>query len=309
MIKTSMLDWIKRNKLASFLLVILLVILVKSLTASFLGFNTMSLSGSGSVAMPQPLSGVGLGAPSYSKAISDTYYPAQEYTPQTDVANRMVVQESNLSLLVKNVVEIRNKIVDFAQQNGGYMVNSTTSNPQDAPTAKVVIRVASDKLQEALDFFHSLSIKVVSENLYGTDVTDQYVDVEKRISLLESTISKYQEILSKATEISDITNLTREILSIQSQIDSLKGSQESLKQNASLAKLTVYLSTDEIALPYAPSETFRPEVIFKLAVRSLVGLLRQLATMAIWIGVYAVIWVPVALVGYLVYRKIKKLQV
>ena len=55
----------------------------------------------------------------------------------------------------------------------------------------------------------------------------------------------------------------------QSQIDSYKGQQDALKKNAQLAKLTIYLSTDEIALPYAPSETFRPQIIFKLAVRGI----------------------------------------
>ncbi len=311
-----MIGWVKRNKLASLLLTILLVILVRYLITTFLSINTTrmytgSSSGSGITGImggaPQPLTGA-FSAPSYSKSVSDSYYPSGEYAPQTGVENRLVIQESNLSLLVKNVVDVRNKIVKYAADNGGYMVNANTSNPQDAPTAQIVVRISSDKLQDALDFFHSLSIKVVSENLYGTDVTDQYVDVEKRITLLENTITKYQEILSKASEISDITNLTREILSIQSQIDNLKGSQESLKQNAQLAKLTIYLSTDEIALPYAPSETFRPGVIFKLAVRSLVANLRAIATYLIWIVVYAVIWVPVLLISYLVYSKIKQRQ-
>ncbi len=295
-----MLSWIKKNKLASLLMVILLVLLFKSLPSSLLGNKTISLNSASREVAPLPISGGGVGA--LSKSVSDTYMPAQEYTPTSGI-DRLVIQESNLSLLVKNVVDVRNKIVNYAETNGGYMVSSNVSNPQDAPTATVIIRVDSSRLQEALDFFHSLSIKVVSENLYGTDVTDQYVDVEKRVTLLQNTLTKYQEILGKAGEISDITNLTQQIINIQSQIDSLKGSQDALKKNASLAKLTIYLSTDEIALPYAPSETFRPGVIFKLAVRSLVSNLREIATALIWIGVYGVFWVPLAVIGWFIYRR------
>ena len=225
-----------------------------------------------------------------------------EYTPQANVDDRLVVQESNMSLLVKDVTDVRNKIVKYAQGNGGYMVSSNVSNPQDAPSATVVVRVPSDKLEDALNYFHSLSVKVVSENLLGRDVTDQYVDIDTRIAQLERTKSRMEAILDQATEISDITNLTQQILSYQNQIDSYKGQQDALEKNAEFAKLTIYLSTDEIALPYAPSETFRPAVILKLAVRSLVKTLRGLATIGIWLGVYAVVWIP-ALAIYIFLKK------
>lgn len=294
--------WIRNNKLSAFLLLILTVIFLKWLTGSFLGVRTLGYPRT----MAIPESGGG-----YNQVDGLTQkimppVPADEYTPQPNVANRMVVEESNLSLLVKNVIDIRNQIVNFAQKAGGYMVSSQVSNPQDAPTATVVIRVPSARLEETLTFLRNQAVKVVSENLSGQDVTDRYVDVDKRIALLEKTLSRYQEILNEAREISDISNLTSQIISIQSQIDSLKGEQEGLTKRAQLAKITVYLSTDEIALPYAPSETWRPGVIFKMAVRSLVSDLRSLATKAIWIAVYAVIWVPLAIAGYLVWKFLSK---
>jgi hypothetical protein len=222
--------------------------------------------------------------------------PDDGYTPQDAVADRMVVEDSNLSLLVKDVTDMRNRIINFARTTGGYMVSSNISNPQDAPTATVIIRIPSAKLEDALSFLRGQAVKVVSEHLSGQDVTDQYVDVEKRIALLEKTLSRFEAILNDSREISDITNLTRQIISIQSQIDSLKGQQEGLAKRAELSKITIHLSTDEIALPYAPSETWRPNVIFKMAVRALIGDLRSLAERGIWIAVYAVIWIPVLLV-------------
>jgi len=225
---------------------------------------------------------------------------SNEYASQTDTANRLVVQESNLSLLVKNVVDVRNRILEFTKSKGGYMVSSSVSNPQDAPTSTVIVRIPSAKLQEALDYFHSLSIKVVSENLYGTDVTDQYVDIETRIAQLERTKTRLESLLDQASQITEITNLTQQVLNYQNQIDNLKGQQQSLEKNAELSKLTIYLSTDEIALPYAPSETFRPG--FKLAVRSLVRSLRGLATMAIWLLVYSVIWLPALVLVIIIKR-------
>ncbi|OGM58097.1 hypothetical protein A3A50_04270 [Candidatus Woesebacteria bacterium RIFCSPLOWO2_01_FULL_38_20] len=294
--------WVKKNKLATFLILVVSYLFLKN----FFGVSPFSLTNqrySAPTDLINPSSGASFGSTSgVAKIGLPNLYPQQDYTPQSDVQNRLVIQESNLSLLVKDVVDVRNKILNYTSQNGGYMVNVSTSNPQDTPTATIMVRVPADKLQNALDYFHSLSIKVVSENLIGKDVTDQYIDIETRIKLLENTKFRYEDILQKATLITDITNLTQQILSTQSQIDSLKGQQVAFEKNAQLAKLTIYLSTDEIALPYAPSETFRPNVIFKLAVRSLIGSLRQLATWVIWIATYSVIWLP-ALVIFILVRK------
>jgi hypothetical protein len=94
-------------------------------------------------------------------------------------------------------------------------------------------------------------------------------------------------------------------VSLQDQIDVLKGRQKYLEQTAKLSKITVYLSSDEFALPYVPAKPFRPETIFKQAVRSLVLTLRDLAKAGIWIGVYSIVWLPVLVIILLV-RKWRK---
>lgn len=302
----KLIEWIKTHKLTSLLLVIVLFLLLKNSNNG--GMRPFSSA--------LPVAGGGFGAANVSKMMapsSDSYsnagsagtlaFPMPEIAPQPQVSDRMVIQDSNLSLLVKNVIETRNKILDYTKQTGGYMISAYTSNPEDAPTGTVEIRIPSGKITEALDYFHKLSVKVVSENLSGYDVTDQYVDVEKRIGYLQQTINQYQTILGSAKEISDITNLTTQIINTQSQIDSLKGQQEAMKQKAATAKITIYLSTDEIALPYAPSETWRPDVIFKQAVRAVVSDLRQLGTGIIWLGVYAVFWIPGLLIAFFIKKR------
>src|SRR3989304_70503 len=298
-------EWIKNNK---FITVVILVLAYFSINLfeSFFGVNLRSFnlpSTTKQISTPEYSLGTGGIGGSFGSVIMP---PTRDYAPQTDVDEGLVIQESSLSLLVKDVTDVRNKIVKYAQDNRGYMVNSSVSNPQDEPTSTVTIRVPADKLESALNYFHSLSVKVVSENLVGRDVTDQYVDIDKRIAQNERAISKLEAILDSATKVSDITSVTQQILTYQNQIDALKGQQDALKKNSELAKLTLYLSTDEIALPYAPSETFRPKVIFKLAVRSLVGTLRKLATLAIWAGVYAAVFVPAIIIIKLIWKWLKK---
>lgn len=293
-----MVGWVKRNKL-SFLLLLVVVYLVVKQSSGVKPLSQpamLSIGGAGeeSVALKS--------APSVSEL-----FPSRNYTPTTQT-NRLVVQESNLSLVVKNVRESSDKAIDYAKSVGGYMVSSSLSSPKEAPYAYVVLRIPAKDLKPAIEYFRSLALKISSENLLGTDVTDEYTDIGARLDTLNKTKAKFEEIMSKATVVQDILTVQRELINLQDQIDSLKGRQQYLEKTAELAKISLYLSTDEFSLPYAPSQPFRPAVIFKQAVRSLVGTLRGGAKLLIWVGVYSPIWLLIlGIIWFFKHRK-KKLS-
>ncbi len=282
-------EWIKNHKLSSLLLVVLVYFLLRP----YFGVSPFSL----------------FKAINYSESFDAAPLPSrlsfQQESAPTNQAKRIIVEETSMSLVVLKVKETADKIIDLAKANGGFMVSTTISQPEEAPFATVIVRIPADKVKGTIDEYRKLAVKVTSENVMGTDVTDQYVDLEARLKTLEATKSKFEEIMSRATQVQDILMVQRELISLQDQIDALKGRQKYLEQTASLSKITIYLSSDEMALPYAPSKAFRPAVVFKLAVRSLVNTARGLAEKGIWIIVYGVIWVPV-LGGVLLFRRWKK---
>ena len=225
----------------------------------------------------------------------------------SDTTDRIITKTSDISLLVKDVRNSGDQIISYAKENGGFMVFASYNRPTESPFATITIRVPTIKLDDALNYIRSLSIKVTSENLVGTDVTDEYIDIEARLATLRKTQERFEEILDRAVDVQDILTVQRELISLQQQIDALIGQKKSIENNAKLTKITVYLSTDELALPYAPDKAFRPNVIFKLAVRSLLNTLRGGAEAGIWIGVYSVIWAPIIL-GIVAFKKLKKKQ-
>lgn len=230
----------------------------------------------------------------------------EEAAPTTNVSPRMVVQNSHLSLKVLDVAESTKQINEYVTQKGGYMVNSSVSNPEDNASGNITVRIPQTSLEESLEYFRSLSVKVVSENLSGTDVTDQYQDIEENLAILEQNKARFMEIMDQATEIDDILRIQREIFTLQSQIDSYKGQQQYLEQTAKLSLVTIYLATDELALPYAPEQAWRPQVVFQRAVRSLLTNMQDLGSLIIWLGVYSIVLIPAGIIGYIIYRKVNR---
>jgi len=286
-------NWVRNNKLSSVLLLIVLFYLFRGAVSSILGIDLLSLG------IPsyynQSRTDIGLRAPSAMMGVAPDsiglpYYG--ESAPAPEVTNRMVVQNSNLSLVVKDVSKSLDQIKQKTVNLGGYMVESNLDRPQDAASGNITLRIPADKLDESLSYFRSISVKVISENLRGTDVTDQFVDNEARLTILEKNQAKFEDIMDRATNVQDILQVQREIFNLQSQIDGIKGQQNYLSKTAQMAKITIFVSTDELALPYSPAEPWRPEAIFKRAVRSLVGTMQGLGTAVIWLAVYSVVWAP-----------------
>ena len=285
--------WIKSNKLTTLLILIVLWLIWSSGRSVMPGTQYPSFESSGLSKVSAPFGGMDIAmAPPSGRGVVAEMAMEDDYQ-STANTNRMVVQSSNLSLLVKDVPASRDSVIAKAEELGGWMVNSSLNRPEESPFAHVTISVPSTQIKPALDYFRSLSIKVVSENLQGRDVTDSYTDLEEHISILEKTKSRYEDIRTKAVEVNDLITITRELTNIQTQIDRYKGQLQKLEQQVSMSQISVYISTDEIALPYAPDQAFRPGVIFKLAVRSLVSTFYGLGTKAIWIVVYSIIWIPV----------------
>lgn len=296
---SKIVSWVKANKLSVLLLLLVGFLLVRnfnpplyrsaiapSLVAEKVGYE------------PAAIGGLGMALP-----------PAQEFAPAPEAEERLLVKESSLSLLVKDVPETQQEIISQAEEAGGYLVSSSISHPEEAraATGRVTVRVPEEKLNQVLDSFRSLAVKVVSENLSGQDVTDEYVDIQARLETLNKTKTKFEEILTQATEVDDLLRVQRELINLQQQIDNLKGREKYLTQTAVLSRVSLYLATDELELPYAPSAAWRPKVIFKQAVRSLVATFRKLGSLVIWVGVYALVWGPVLVIYLLLRRRKKKL--
>jgi hypothetical protein len=276
-------SWVKSNKLAALIILVLSVLLYSVL-------NTPS-------GISPVTDGVG-GIPELGEGTTVDGKGGTETS-----GDRVVIEESALSLVVSDVSKTAVEVVSYAEKEGGFLVSSEITSPEESPVATVTVRVPSKKLRTAIEYYRTLAVKVASETIEGVDVTDEFEDLDARIETLEGTIVQFEAIKAKATKIADLVSITQQIITLRGQIDELKGTKKFIADSAAYPKITASLATDEFALPYQPSEGFRPGVIFKQAVRALLASVYAVAGALIWIGVYAVVVVPVLLlVRYLLKR-------
>jgi hypothetical protein len=294
---STLFTWIRANKLSSFLLAIVAYGLIKTWT----GHGVMPLPAPAfptgmaqDTVMMDSAPMVKMAAPS---AMGGAVNPVMNYSAGA-VNERITTQTTSLALKVKNVGGVANQIETLAKTQGGWLVDSSVEAADSGSTnGTISFRVPTEKLPETLDQVRGLGLRVVSEHVMGTDITDQYQNVTAQLEILEQTKQKLVTILASATKVQDMLEAQQQLLNMQQQIDSLQGQQKYLDQSAKLSLVTVYLATDELALPVtAPGEAWRPNLVFKEALRSLVGFVYRIGNAVIWVAVFAPIWLPVILV-------------
>ncbi len=216
---------------------------------------------------------------------------------------RLVIQTAQVSILVKDVRAAAKAVADFAIAAGGFVVESNLYKNDIAPRGTVVVRVPAAKFTSGLLEMKALG-EVQSENTNGTDVTEEYVDLNARLRNLQATEKQFLAILTKAEKITDILAVQQELSRVRGEIESFQGRIKYLKQSADLSSITVNLTTDPTFQPVVEPErpVWKPLATLKDAARSLVEAGKIIGTLLIWVVVFIPVWLVVALVLWLVYR-------
>lgn len=241
--------------------------------------------------------------------VSNSYYPQPVYNESVNLnpsTDRKQLLESTLSLMVKNVEDSLQEAKVKTMELGGFVVSSRMDSQTEYANGILIVRVPSENADEMIKYLKTKAVKVVDENQSGVDITDQYTNVQERIKILNDTKLRFEEIFDKAVTVEEMIRAQNEILNQQSLIDSLMGQQKYMDDASKSVKITAYFSEDEYSLPYSPDDGFNLKTVFKQAVRSLMITLRSLARFVIWVGVFAVIWLPIILLIVIIRRFIVK---
>ncbi|MBI3359579.1 MAG: DUF4349 domain-containing protein [Chloroflexi bacterium] len=230
---------------------------------------------------PAPASGVGGGF-------------AQDQAATTGAgAERIVIKNASLSLLVKDPAASSDEIAKLAESLGGFVISTnvygTTYGPNNTPVkqASISIRVPAERLTEALTRIKALAVDVTSENVSGQDVTSEYTDLQSRLKNLEAAEKQLQTIMDGATKTEDVLNVYNQLVSVREQIEVIKGQIKYYEESAAFSQVSIELVPDVVAQPLDIGG-WRPEGVAKEAFEALIKSLQTLVNILIYLGICGV---------------------
>jgi hypothetical protein len=234
---------------------------------------------------------------------------------------RMVIQTADLAIVVQNPQARMNEISKMAQDMGGYVVSSnlyqtSTNLGKQVPEATIVVRVPSEKLDEALVLIKKDAGDVQYENRNGQDVTNAYVDLQAQLKAKEAAEAQLLKIMNDAVRAEDVLNTYMQVQSIQTEIEQLKGQIKYYDEAVALSSISVRLIAEEGTQPIEIGP-WKPAGAVKQAIEDLIVFFQNFVDFLIRFAIYilpALILIAIPLlilffIGRAIYRRVRKPKV
>ncbi len=208
--------------------------------------------------------------------------------------DRMVIRTAQMEIVVTDVDATLEQVSRLAQEMGGFVVSSESRDQAGNRVGRASIRVASDRLDEALVQIGAMSTKVNRRTVSNKDVTEEYVDQDARLRTLKATESQYLELMKTARTTEDIIKVRQSLTQVQTEIEQTQARLQYLQRSTELALITIDIVTPASARP-VDGQGWRPTDTVYEALQGLVAALMALAAVAIWAVIFVPIWVPAVL--------------
>jgi len=161
--------------------------------------------------------------------------------------DRMTIRTADQRVVVDSPIAAGRRVERVIQEAGGYLEQSSGSKDGNV---RIVGRVPAAQLDSIVDVVARLGVEK-RRIMTGTDVTDEYSDLEARLRSNIALRDRIQQLLARATTIDEILNLERQIARLQAEIDGLQSHLDRLKSQATLASLSVSLDRKRVLGPLA----------------------------------------------------------
>jgi hypothetical protein len=188
---------------------------------------------------------------------------------------RLVIQNADLTIVVADVNARVKAIEDMATAMGGFIVSvnvgqTFTNNGTKVPQAQIVVRVPQDKLGDALAQVKKDTVDVQNETRSGNDVTDQYVDLQSRLTAKQAAEAQLLKIMQDATKTQDVLDVYAQLQQVQSDIEVLKGQIKFYEQSAAMSAISVNIIAAETIKPLEVGG-WKPQGVARDAIQSLIN--------------------------------------
>ena len=194
---------------------------------------------------------------------------------------------------------------NIAAQHGGFVASSTFGNRGETPTASLTIRVPADNYQRAIVDLRNLG-EVMGVDQGGSDVTEEFTDLESRLRGLRAVEAQYLAFLSRAVTIDEVLNVQDRINGVRVEIEQVQGRINLLSNQTDLATITIHLAPPIVRIDEAKDGTTTPLEALVNGWEASIAVLTGMATVVLAVLAFSWWLIPIwVLIGYFVRRQMR----
>jgi hypothetical protein len=161
------------------------------------------------------------------------------------ISNGKIIKTASIQIEVKKG-EFEKKffeIASIAEASNGFVSNSQSYSDSEGnlTSGMITIRVEQKNFDAVVNKIKQLGT-IKSVQLGGTDVTQEYVDLQSRLKNLQAQEQVLLELMKKSTKVSDSIEVQRELSNVEGEIEVIKGRMNYLDNMVSFSTIDVSLA-------------------------------------------------------------------
>jgi hypothetical protein len=204
------------------------------------------------VAVPAPQSYPAIDYSSSSGSNTSTTSPAATPVPATVIDNiisqRMIVRTANLTMVVNDIAGAVSQITQLTNDNNGYVVSANKTSTDKSISGIVSIRVPAAQFDSIMNSLRAMAVKVTSDNISATDVSEEYSDLSAKLKNLETAEAQLTEIMKKAEKVEDVLVVQKQLTATREEIELTKGRMHYLEQTSAMSLITINLQQSTLTV-------------------------------------------------------------
>lgn len=237
--------------------------------------------------------------------------PAAMPAPNAGIPNVVISADRNLILTAKIAMRSNDPWATSDQAQliatalGGDVLGLSQSGTGDTRSASLTMRVPSNRFADAMKQLKELEGEVETSGVSAQDVTDQFVDLQARLTAKQAEEQRYLAILARANTIDEILKVDAALGNVRMQIEQLTAQINSIKSRTEFSTISMSISTLPLLPGNATPSTWDPVKTFGRALAALGAMMQVFADLAIWLVVFG--WLPIiALAGVLIATRTRR---
>lgn len=156
-----------------------------------------------------------------------------------EIIHRKLIRNGQLEFQTEEVKETRAEIEKICKELNAYISSESENNFGNRLQYNQMIRVSASSFDALLTRIEPLAMKIENKNITTQDVTEEFIDVEARLTTKKELEVRYREILKQAKTVEEIISIESQIANVRSEIESMEGRLKFLNNQVAFSTLSL----------------------------------------------------------------------
>jgi len=161
---------------------------------------------------------------------------------EVDIKDQKIIRNGSMNISVKDALKAKAVVDGILAKHKAYIGNEQLDNNDYQTSYHIQIRIPAAYMDALIADLDALEGTVTYKSINARDVTEEYIDLETRLTNKRSYLDQYRQLLKTARTIEDILKVREQIRVLEEEIESAEGRLKYLSNQVDLSTLDLTLT-------------------------------------------------------------------